>query len=92
MTNTKVLISAFKHHKLFSKNITTYRDTPIQNLPLFVHFPPQKFWSRDWEPSNLVRIHFLSAPMVCPNCNSPRPAFFFFFFCYKRNKKISAQK
>ena len=43
MTNTKVLISVFKNDKLFSKNITTYRDIPLQNLPLFVHFPPQNF-------------------------------------------------
>ena len=53
ITNTKVQISVFKNHKFFSKNITTYRDIPLQNLPLFDHFPPQKFWSRDWEPSNL---------------------------------------
>ena len=72
MTNTKVLISVFKNRKLFSENITTYRDIALQNLPLFVHFPPQKFRSRDWEPSNLVRIHFLSLLMLCPNCNFPR--------------------
>ena len=76
MTNTKVLISVFKNHKLFSKNVTTYRDIPLQNLPLFVHFPPKKFRSRDCEPSNLVRIHFLSLPMLCSNCNFPRLAFF----------------
>ena len=27
ITITKVLISVFKNHKFFSKNITTYRDT-----------------------------------------------------------------
>ena len=43
MTNTKVLISVFKNHKFFSKNITTYRDIPLQNLPLSDHFPPKKF-------------------------------------------------
>ena len=76
MTNTKLLISVSKNLKLFSKNITTYRDIPLQNLPPFVHFPPQKFRSRDWEPSNLVHIHFLSLPMLCPNCDFPRSAFF----------------
>ena len=67
MTNTKALITVFKNHKFFSKNITTYRDIPLQNLPLFDHFLPQKFRSRDWEPSNLVCIHCLSLPMLCPN-------------------------
>ena len=35
ITITKVLISVFKNHKFFSKNIATYRDIPLQNLPLF---------------------------------------------------------
>ena len=76
---TKVLISVFKNHKLFSKNITTctYRDIPLQTLPLFDRFLPQKFRSRDWKPSNLVCIHCLSLPMLCPNFNFSRSAVFF---------------
>ena len=77
ITITKVLISVFKNHKFFSKNITTYRDIPLQNLPLFDRFPPQKFRSRDWEPSNLVCIHCLSLSMLCPNFNFSRSAVFF---------------
>ena len=43
ITITKVLISVFKNHKFFSKNITTYRDIPLQNLPLFDRFPLRNF-------------------------------------------------
>ena len=45
MTNTKVLISVFKNHKFFSKNITTYRESTTLKFTTFVHFPPQKFRS-----------------------------------------------
>ena len=90
ITIRKVLnsvLSVLKNHSLFLKNITTNRDKPLQNFPLFLNFRPRKFRSRDLVPSNLVRIHPLSLPMLCPNCNVSRSA----IFCYKRNTKFSAQ-
>ena len=53
MTNTKALISVFKNYYFFLKIISSYRDISLQNVPLFVHFPSQIFWSLDREPSNL---------------------------------------
>ena len=89
ITNTKVLISVFKNHKFFSKNITTYRDIPLQNLPLFVHFPPQKFRSRDWEPLKLGTQTLSTSTHVVSKLQLSTLSI---FFCYKRNKKTSAQK
>ena len=47
----------FKNHKPFVINIRTYRDiTSVYIRPLFAHFRPVIFRSRDHAPPNSVRI------------------------------------
>ena len=58
ITITKVLISVFKNHKLFSKNIATYRDIPLQNLPLLDRFSASEI-SVTWLEAPKLGMHTL---------------------------------
>ena len=59
ITNGKAGDSVLKNYKPFFINIGNYRDISVQNRLLSAHFGPEKFWSRNWAPPNLVCIEYL---------------------------------
>ena len=80
----KAVDSVLKNHKPFFIHIGNYRVTSVQNHPLFAHFWPVKFWSRDWALPNLVCIKH-------PHCVQISAVRVKWFWNYKGNN-LSSQK
>ena len=71
MTKRKTVDSVLKKHKSFSIKIGVYRDILVLNRPLFAHFRPVTFWSRDRVPLKLglhkafIITHIASKFQLC---------------------------